>query len=80
LKDQQGYADKSIDWLEKSYTSLKAKDPREKNENNSLNRTVLMLSNLYAWKRDKSRGVNPKDYDAYDAKYKIYDAEVDKYK
>lgn len=80
LKQQQAFADKSIDWLEKAYNTLKAKDPREKNESNSLNRSVLMLSNLYAWKRDKSRGVNPKDYDAYDAKFKIYDAEVDKYK
>ena len=80
VKEQQETASKAIEWLEKGYATLKAKEPREKNENNSLNRTVLMLSNLYAWKRDKSRGVNPKDYDAYDAKYKIYDAEVDKYK
>jgi len=80
LKDQQEWAAKSIDWLEKAYNTLKAKEPREKNESNSLNRTVTMLANLYMWKRDKSRGVNPKDYDAFDAKFKIYDAEVDKYK
>ncbi|QEC65920.1 hypothetical protein FRZ67_00860 [Panacibacter ginsenosidivorans] len=80
VKEQQDYAAKSIEWLEKGYTALKAKDPREKSENNSLNRCVTFLANLYMWKRDKSRGVNPKDYDAFDTKYQFYDGEVDKYK
>lgn len=80
VKEQQDYAAKAIEWLEKGYTSLKAKEPREKNESLSLNRSVDYLANLYLWKRDKSRGVNPKDYDTYDAKYQVYDKEHDKYK
>jgi hypothetical protein len=80
VKEQQDMSSKAIEWLEKGYTTLKAKEPREKNENNSLDRCVTFLANLYMWKRDKSRGVNPKDYDAYDAKYQFYDAEVGKYK
>jgi len=80
VKDQQEVGAKSILWLEKGYNALKAKDPREKTEANSLNRSVDYLANLYLWKRDKSRGVNPKDYDALDVKYKLFDGEHDKYK
>ena len=79
-KLQQDAAAKSIEWLEKGYNTLKNKADREKAESNSLNRSVDYLANLYLWKRDKSRGVNPKDYDAFDAKYKQFDAEHDKYK
>lgn len=80
VKEQQEMGSKSILWLEKSYNALKAKEPREKTEANSLNRSVDYLANLYLWKRDKSRGTNPKDYDAFDAKYKTFDGEHDKYK
>ncbi len=77
---QMIYADKSIDYLEQAYNILKVKTDRTKNESNSLNRTVDYLANLYIWKRDKSKGTNPKDYDKYDAKFHLYDAEHDKYK
>jgi hypothetical protein len=80
VKQQQDMATKAIEWLEKGYTLLKAKTTREKSESSSLNRSVDYLANLYLWKRDKSRGTNPKEYDAYDAKYKLYDSEHDKYK
>ena len=78
LKQQQDYFAKASEWLEKAYTTLKAKTDRDKKDDNVLNRTVTMLSNLFQWKRDKSKG-NDKDYDAYDAKFKLYDAEVGKY-
>jgi len=32
------------------------------------------------WKRDKAKGVNPKNVDAFDAKFQQYDSEHDKYK
>jgi len=80
LKQQQALADKSIEWLEKGYNILKAKTNREKTESASLNRAVDYLANLYAWKRDRSKGSNAKDYDAFDAKFKQFDAEHDKYK
>jgi hypothetical protein len=80
VKQQQEYATKAIEWLEKGYNVLKAKQTREKNESSSLNRSVDYLANLYLWKRDKSRGTNTKDYDAFDAKYKVFDSEHDKYK
>ena len=79
-KQQKPYADSSIEWLEKSYDILKAKTDREKTETNSLSRAVDYLANLYLWKRDKSKGVNPAEYDKLDAKYKQFDAEHDKYK
>ena len=81
VKEQQEAGSKAIEWLEKGYNVLKAKDPREKTESNSLNRSVDYLANLYVWKRDKTKGTaNAKDYDTYDAKYKLYDGEHDKYK
>ncbi len=80
IKQQHEMATKATEWLEKSYDILKAKGTREKNESNSLNRSVDYLANLYLWKRDKSRGSNTKDYDAFDTKYKLYDSEHDKYK
>lgn len=80
VKEQQEIAAKAIEWLEKGYTVLKAKTDRNKAESNSLNRSVDYLANLFAWKREKSKGVNPKDFDAFDAKYKFYDGEHDKYK
>jgi len=79
-KQQMGYADSALVWLEKGYEILKAKTNREKSESTSLNRTVDYLANLYMWKRDRSKGVAPKDYDKYDAKYNQYSDEHDKYK
>ncbi len=78
-KQQQALADKTIDLMEKSYTILKAKSPREKVETSCLSKSVDFLANLYQWKRDKARGKNPQDYDKYDAKYKQFDAEHGKY-
>jgi len=83
-KQQQGYADSAIAWLEKGYNVLKAKTTREKVEANSLNHSVDYLANLYMWKRDQTKGTNSatatKDYDKYDAKFQQFDAEHDKYK
>lgn len=78
-KEEMVYADKSINWLEKAYNLLKTKTDRTKSETNSLNRTVDYLANIYQWKRDRSRGVNTKDYDAFDAKLKQFENEHDSY-
>lgn len=80
VKKQQEVAADAINWLEIAYNQLKAKDDRSKPESNSLNRTVDYLANLYLWKRDRSRGTDTKAYDKYDAKYKVFDAEHEKYK
>lgn len=85
--------DLSIEWLEKSYLSLK--EAREKSSNDKtektkeeqdkqkekermeksiLNKSVDFLANLYAYKRDRVRGKDLKAMDAYEAKYKEYDA------
>ncbi|MBS1731163.1 MAG: hypothetical protein JSS67_10360 [Bacteroidetes bacterium] len=80
VAQQMVYANKSIEYLEQAYSNLKAKTDRTKVESNSLNRAVDYLANLYIWKRDKSKGVSSKDYDAFDAKFKLYDSEHDKYK
>ncbi len=66
--------DQSIDWLEKSYTILKAKATRTGVEKSVINKSVDFLANLYSYKRDRNRGKDTKAYDAFDAKYKEYDA------
>jgi len=73
-------ADSSVRWLTQAYNILKAKTDRTKSESNSLNHTVDFLANIYAWERDKNRGVNPANVDKYDALFKQFDAEHDKYK
>jgi hypothetical protein len=78
-KQQFVAVDQAIEWMEKAYNQLKAKENRDRNEKTSLNKSVDFLANLYAWKRDKARGKDPKAVDVYDAKYKQYDSEHNKY-
>ncbi len=66
--------DMSIEWLEKSYTILKVKATRTATEKSVINKAVDFLANLYAYKRDRNRGKDAKAFDAFDAKYKEYDA------
>jgi len=69
-----GAADKSIEWLEKAFASLSAKTNRSNLEKGLLNKSIDLLYNAYEYKRDMSRGVNPKDYDKYDAKLTYYNS------
>jgi hypothetical protein len=77
-------ADGCISYIEKAYLILKdipnlnaatTKDltEKEKVERSCLRKSVDFLANMYAVKRDKAAGKDPKAYDAYDAKYKLYD-------
>ncbi len=65
--------DKSLEWLEKAFTILKAKATRTSTEKNVINKSVDFLANLYAYKRDRNRGKDAKAFDAFDLKYKEYD-------
>ena len=67
-------AGKSILWIEKSFTSLSAKTNRTNVEKNVLSKATDLLYNLYAYKKDRSKVLNPKDYDRFDAKEKFYDS------
>ena len=71
--------DQSIEWLEKSYNILKAKTTRTGTEKSVINKSIDFLANLYAYKRDRNRGKDTKAFDAFDAKYKEYDALHAKY-
>ena len=64
----------SIEWLEKAYNEMKDKYPLSENEKKCLRKSVDVLANLYADKRDMVKGKDPKAYDEYDAKYKLYDS------
>ena len=65
--------DSSIIWLEKSFGILKDKHPKSNSEKSSYVKSIDFLANLYAYKRDKLRGKDPKAMDAMDAKFKYYD-------
>ncbi len=67
-------ADKTIAILEKAFGSLAAKEKRSGSEKNVLGKTTDILFNLFDYRKDRSRGVNMKDYDKYEAKAKYYDA------
>lgn len=67
-------ADKSILWLEKSYNTLAAKSNRTNTEKNVVGKAADLLYNLYTYKRDRSKVLNPKNYDKYDVKSKFYDS------
>jgi hypothetical protein len=66
--------DVSVEWLEKAYTILKDKSTRTNTEKSVINKSVDFLANLYAYKRDRSRGKDNAAFDKYDAKYKEFDA------
>jgi hypothetical protein len=65
--------DVSLEWLEKAYTILKDKATKTSTEKNIQLKSVDFLANLYAYKRDRLKGKDPKLFDQYDAKYKLYD-------
>ncbi len=71
--------DQAIEWLQKAYTILKDKSSRTNNEKSVINRTVDWLANLYAYKRDRARGKDNAAFDAFEAKYKEFDALHNKY-
>ena len=71
--------DQAIEWLQKAYAILKDKSSRTNNEKSVINRTVDWLANLYAYKRDKARGKDNAAFDAFEAKYKEFDALQNKY-
>ncbi len=71
-KRQMVLADKGIEWLQKTYSVLTTQTV-EGYERQSLGKAVDDLTNLFMWKRDKSKG-NAAEYDKYDAGYKKYDA------
>lgn len=66
--------DQAIEWLQKAYTILKDKSSRTNSEKSVINRSVDWLANLYAYKRDKARGKDNAAFDAFEAKYKEFDA------
>lgn len=80
VEKQEGpYADSAAVWFTNAYNIFKAKAELGKREKGLMLNTVKDLANIYQWKQGKARGVNPKDFDKYDALYKQFDAETDKY-
>ena len=65
--------DGCILYFEKTYAILKDKKDVNNVEKSCLKNSIDKLANMYAVKRDKAAGKDPKAYDVYDAKYKLYD-------
>jgi len=66
-------ADKTIDWLEKAYKQISVKTDKDRVSTNVEKSSAKLLSNLYEYKRERSKGGKPADYDKFDAKFKFYD-------
>ncbi len=73
-KVAQDNIDIAIEWLNKTYAILKDKNPRTNTDKGIINKSVDFLANLYSYKMNKVRGKDPKAFDAYEAKYKEFDA------
>ena len=73
-KIAQDNIDVAIDWLNKTYVVLKDKNPRTNVEKGVLNKSVDFLANLYSYKMNKVRGKDTKAFDAFEVKYKEFDA------
>ena len=71
-KGVDAVADKTIEWLEKAYSKLEAKTEKEKVEVSSQKNAARFLTNLYMYRRDRSKG-NDALYDKFDKKFKFYD-------
>jgi hypothetical protein len=73
----QADADNAIEWLERAYTVWKDKTDKTRIEKQSFKNTVQFLGILFETKRDKVKGKDPKAFDTFDAKSKIYFALFD---
>lgn len=78
-KDEIVYADNATTWFTNAYEAFRAKTELGKREKSLMLNTVKNLANIYQWKMGKARGVDTKAYDKYEALYKQFDTETDKY-
>lgn len=69
----QELADNAIEWYEKSVNIIKDKAEKNKQEKQSLKSAVNNLTNLFDFKKGRVQGKDAKAYDAFEAKYKLYD-------
>ena len=69
----------AIEWIEKTYNTLKDKDKFSKTEKSVMGKTVDFLATLYSYKRDRARGKDQKAYDDFEAKYNFFDKLHEKY-
>ncbi|MEI6596367.1 MAG: hypothetical protein WCO28_12455, partial [Bacteroidota bacterium] len=79
VKPINGNIDQAIEWLEKTYTIEKGKVFRNSTNISIGNKTVDFLANMYQYKRDQVRGKDNKAFEAFEAKYKLYDSEHDSF-
>jgi len=77
LQDQ--YADSVITWGTNTYNYYKGKTDLTKREIGFMKNALTNLTIVYGWKRDRNQGINAANYDKFDALYKQYDTETDKY-
>ncbi len=73
------YGDSAIVWATNTYNTYKVRTDLSKREINYTKASAQTLYVIYDWKKERARGVNPKDYDKYEALAKQFDAETDKY-
>lgn len=78
-KLESQYGDSVIVWTTNTYNYYKGKANLTKREISFTKTALTNLTVVYGWKRDRNQGVNVPNYEKYDALYKQFDAETDKY-
>lgn len=73
-KTSMEITDTAAEWLTKSFMILKDKSPRTNTEKSVINKSVDFIANIYYYKMGRVRGKDAKLFDAYEAKYKEFDA------
>ena len=71
-------ADDSVIWLEITANTLKDQTEKSRVEATSYKNSVKYLGQLFEYKREKAKAKDPKAYDAFDAKSKLYFGVFDK--
>ncbi|MFY8127466.1 MAG: hypothetical protein ACOVMM_03755 [Chitinophagaceae bacterium] len=74
LATLQELADNAIEWYEKSVNIIKDKAEKNKQEKQSLKSAVNNLTNLFDFKKTRVQGKDVKAFEAFEAKFKMYDA------
>ena len=69
---QQEMSDASIKWYQTAIPLLEAKTDKDRRETNYLRNAYRNMTNIYEWKTNKARGVQPQLVDKYEAEFNKY--------
>ena len=72
VEKQHKASDESIKWYQTAIPILEAKTDRDRRETNYLRNAYRNMTNIFEWKTNKARGVQPQLVDKYEAEFNKY--------